>query len=106
MGNALALGLLMVLGTPVLVALACIWNGYALSIIWGWFVVPYFNLPPLSIPLAIGVTLVVSVLSNHRTGIEAEKEMEPGKKISILLGRIILRPALVLLFGWIVTKFL
>ena len=42
----MALGWIVLALTPVSV----IWNGYVLSILWGWFFVPALGLPPLSIP--------------------------------------------------------
>jgi len=50
-------------------------GGYVLSIMWGWFVVPLFNLPPLSVPYAIGIILVVSFLRqpNYKSSPDKEK---------------------------------
>jgi predicted membrane-bound mannosyltransferase len=50
---ALAIGLLV---TPFTFAL---W-GYTTSVLWSWFVVPQFALAPLSVPTAIGISLVLS----------------------------------------------
>ena len=38
-----------------------IWRGYVLSVLWAWFIVPLFGLPALSIPLAIGLMVIVSM---------------------------------------------
>lgn len=40
-------------------------SGWALSILWAWFVVAVFALPALSIPQTIGVSLVVSYLTHQ-----------------------------------------
>ena len=36
-----------------------IFCGWVLKILWGWFIVPTFGLPILSIPSAIGFSLVI-----------------------------------------------
>lgn len=41
-----------------------IWNGYVLSILWGWFIVPTFEAPTLSVGYAIGFTMIVSYLTH------------------------------------------
>jgi len=38
----------------------------ALSVLWGWFLVPVFNLPPPSVAQAIGIALVVTCRTNHQ----------------------------------------
>lgn len=47
-----------------LAALYAIWGGYVLTCLWGWFVVPTFALPPLTLAQAIGVSLIVGYLTN------------------------------------------
>lgn len=86
----------------ILLALApwvSIWNGFTLSILWGWFVVPVFGVPPLRIPFAIGISLIVGYLT-HQT---RKSEDEPETGFIIIFG--LLKPALALLIGWIVTWF-
>ncbi len=43
--------------------LSPIWSGYVLSVLWGWFFVPAFHLPQISIALAIGISLVVHMFT-------------------------------------------
>ena len=94
------------LGLPVLIALSALWRGYVLSVLWGWFVVPAFGLPALSVPLAIGLSLIVSFLTMHKTGNEAEKDRELSEAFihSVVVAALV--PAFVLFAGWVVTKFL
>lgn len=96
-----SLAILAVLGFPVVIAIASMWRGYVLSILWAWFVVPLFGLPQLSIPLAIGISLIVGMLTNHRTGREVEKKGGLGNAI----GLSVFVPALFLLMGWLVHMF-
>lgn len=76
---------------------ASVMNGLVLSVLWGWFVVPVFNAPHLSIASAIGLSLVVSYLT-HRTGTASGEKVGMGK----LIGNSILYPLIALFLGWII----
>ena len=95
------------LGLFVLIVVAAlvgaIIGGYVLSVMWGWFVVPLFNLPPLSIPYAIGINLIVSFLTqpNYKS---SDKE-KPSKVIAEML-MACFAPLMYLGMGWIVLQFI
>jgi hypothetical protein len=79
-------------------------NGWTLSILWAWFIVPTFACVGLSIPAAIGISLVVSYLT---TKIKRKKEQPPFGEM--LLEGIItstIKPALALMFGYVVQCFM
>jgi hypothetical protein len=92
------LDLLKLLGWIALLAGAAVWRGYVLSILWVWFIVRAFDAPPISIPLAIGVSLIVSFLTR-----QWQKEKHAT---SFVIGMAIFAPAMTLFIGWIVTKFI
>lgn len=94
-----ALGVLM--GLPALIAVLSIWRGFILSILWGWFVVPAFGLPALSIAFAIGVALIVGHLSH-----EANVKRDDKKGFGAVVAGAFIGPAFTLLIGWIVTWFI
>jgi hypothetical protein len=48
-----------------LLPLSMIYHGLVLSIMWAWFVCPSLGAPKLSIPAAIGISLVVGMLTSH-----------------------------------------
>ena len=73
-----------------------LWNGFVLMKLWGWFMVPQFGLPVLSLSGAIGVGMVVSFLI-HRVNHE--------KELTEIIVAVVTFPALALLAGWIVTLF-
>ena len=88
---------------PVFVA-GMIWRGYALSVLWGWFVVPFVGLPEMNIPTAIGIAalvgLTVMAQSPQSDGDEAWEKLVHGVML------IAAAPAVALLVGWIVKGFL
>lgn len=75
-------------------------NGWALSKLWAWFVVKTFDAPPLTIPAAIGMALIVNYLTIK---LDAEKDKKPWSK-TLLEGAIIstVKPLAALGFGAIV----
>jgi hypothetical protein len=95
-----ALITLAVFGIPAIMALSAIWRGYVLSIIWGWFIVPTFGLPALSIPVAIGLSVVVGMLTSHATKTDGEKNALSAVLIAFFV------PVFALLVGWIAKSFI
>ncbi len=97
-----------IVGIGLLLVLSSIFNGYALSVLWGWFIVPTFGAPALGIVPAIGIAMVVSYLTHQKN--ESKKEDEDddgiGVKIFKLAIPVLGKPALALLFGWIVHLFM
>ena len=97
--------LLVFIGAPMLfafVAAAMAWRAYVATILWGWFIVPFFGLPPLSLALAIGVTLAIGLISGRST---ASNYVEDQKKKWYPLVSLALGPALALLAGWIAKHY-
>lgn len=51
-------------GFAVIVGMA-LWNGYLLSVLWGWFVVP-LGVPSIGVAHAIGLALIAGLLKGIR----------------------------------------
>jgi hypothetical protein len=93
--------LLMGLGVGALLVAGAMLNGWVLTMLWGWFVSPLFGLPPLSIPQAIGLCLVVSMMvGTSRASKDSDKDWT--NLLAVGVGT----PLLVLAMGWIVAGFL
>lgn len=91
---------------PIIIALSSIFNGYALCVLWGWFMVPTFGLPKISIPAAIGIALVIRYLTREMSASKSDEE--GGFKESLLMDILIaiLQPSFALFFGWIVHLYM
>jgi len=85
----------------VTVIVSSLWSGFVLTKLWGWFIVPVFNAPYLTIPQAIGLTIIITMLWSR-----SWSDSEDGDKSIELAVKAILAPAFSLLFGWIVSLFL
>jgi len=81
-----------------------VFNGWAFTILWGWFVVPVFGLPALSIPAAIGFCMTVGFLT---TNMEVENKGREFKDVLIEgVCKIIGKVLACLGCGWVVVQFI
>lgn len=80
-----------------LMTLSLLVNGWAFSILWGWFLVP-LGLSELSIPTAIGMALIVQLLTYR-----ASSEQHNSTKEAFI--RSFSAPLLALGIGWVVQAF-
>ncbi len=93
---------LAVIGFLVTLILSPIWMGYVLSTLWTWFVVPAFHTHPISIALAIGLSLVMGMFMSRYSPDEEGKEK---KHFAYSMVYAFLYPLLALGMGAIVHAF-
>ncbi|MDB6061974.1 MAG: hypothetical protein JWM78_2077 [Verrucomicrobiaceae bacterium] len=86
--------------------LAPIINGWTLSIIWGWFISPLFNLPVLSISSAIGIALAAELLIRQSYNEKRYENSEISEVIGRAVGEIVISPLVTVLIGWVVLGFM
>ncbi len=91
--------ILLAAGFIASVIVGTILRGFVLSILWGWFVVP-FGVPPIGIAWAIGLSLMVGMVA--RDSAPKKTDDEPGKAVAKFLGLMLLLPLLTLGLGWII----
>lgn len=96
-GTIAILGLALIAGTAM--------NGWGLSMLWGWFIVPIFKAPPLSTVQAIGVAMVISFLTSDLQS-ETYKSKDFADLIGIFAGKAIVYPVIVVAIGWLVSGLL
>lgn len=77
-------------------------SGYVLSILWAWFIIGTFGLPVLTIPVAMGIMVVVSYLTKQPNFANEDKE-DYLKRTNILA---IVKPLGTLAVGWIIKSFI
>mgnify|MGYP001605062305 CR=1 FL=1 len=76
--------------------LAIVLNGVALKVLWGWFVVEVFSLPALSIPNALGLSIIARLLTFQQSDHE---EMGPKRAVHERVLTAILWPLLAMALG-------
>jgi len=81
-----------------------VWMGFVLTVLWGWFVVPLFRLPELTIPAALGLSLVVGYMT--KDGQQMKTGEDFGGAVFKALIALALKPAVALGVGWVIRGFL
>lgn len=79
-------------------------RGLTLVVLWRWFLVPPFGLPDLSIPYALGLSLLVNTLIVQRVDWKQAGKKTKGELIAEAVYPWV-QCGLVLLVGWIVLQF-
>jgi hypothetical protein len=94
--------IILALTASVVVALS-IWEGFVLTKLWMWFVVPTFGLPMLTIPVAIGLALIVGFLTHQMR--QTNRDEEPLVQAASLFGHGFFNAGVILFMGWVVHSF-
>ncbi len=89
--------------TLVVAAVLSVWEGFVLTKLWGWFLVPHFGMAALPITIAIGISLIAAFLT-HQSKPKSNESLED--QIVELFGRSITNGLVMLLMGWTVTQFM
>jgi len=77
-------------------------RGLVLCTLWRWFVVDAFHVAPLSIPRAMGISIIVALLT-HQQSFSPDKE-QPPFWLQMVTGLVISGFALGM--GWVYQLFL
>ena len=92
--------------TLVVIVGGSIAGGWALSIMWGWFVVPLFSVPALGIAQAVGLMCVVGMVFPKST---ANSDGKKKDSITVIVESFVLAfvaPFISVGIGWIVYQFI
>jgi hypothetical protein len=92
----------------VFIAFSSMYNGWVLMKLWEWFIIPVFHLPMLTLPAAMGLSLVVHFLTyQHQSTSDTKgtEEEEKKKRIRIFV-QIFLRPLIVLGIGYVIHLYM
>jgi hypothetical protein len=96
-----------------LIILMPIINGFVLSFLWEWFIIPIFHAPKISVVQAIGIALIFHFLAQNKNFYEKKKQSENDDKrkissffpVGIILFQTVFSPIIVFLMGWIIHFF-
>ena len=85
-----------------MIIVSSVLNGLVLVKLWSWFIVPTFALPVLSVPVAIGISILVKYLTLQKM---PKDDNAGAAKIGEAYGFAIAYPILTLFIGWLVHFF-
>lgn len=91
---------------PAIMAIAFIWGGYVLSVLWGWFVVPAFGVPHIGVAAAIGIGLLVKAITYQPDASKSDRNEPHVDKMAKSFAVAFLVPLLNLGIGWVVKQFM
>jgi hypothetical protein len=74
-------------------------DGWVISKMWGWFVMPLFAVPALHVWMAVGLAMTARL-------IKGLGYCEDKRRFRVQLVSYITAPLFVLLFGWIIHRWL
>jgi hypothetical protein len=97
---------LMILVSPFTVVIGSLANGFTLSTLWQWFIVPAFSVTPISVETAAGLLMIINYARTNPN----KKAASSGKSFSAVimewLSFTTLGNAMVLGFAWLIQKVL
>jgi hypothetical protein len=99
MENLLLLFFTLLISVPLM-----LWRAFVITVLWGWFIVPQFAISQLGMINAIGLSLVVSLLTARLSKVDSDDD-ERNKTLAGQIAVGIVAPAMALLYGWIVVQF-
>ena len=83
--------------------IAPIINGLVVTKLWGWFIVPTFEMNPLRIVEAIGIVLLITFIRSKREKSDSDNFWEDFSANVVFT---VIMTAFVLLAGWVVQLFM
>jgi len=86
-----------------LVPCAIILNGWALSVMWGWFFVP-LGLPAIGVVWAIGIAGTVAMLTRKDSNTKSEDNAQEQLAYNVL--KAFITPLVCVGIGWLVHLFM
>jgi hypothetical protein len=95
--------IILIILTFSIVSLLSIYDGFVLTKLWMWFVVPTFGLPMLTLPIAIGLALLVSFLTHQRPAENPNKST--SEQIVDQIAHGLSSTTIIFLMAWIVHLF-
>lgn len=81
------------------------WEGFVLSLLWAWFMVPVFHAPTITVAQAMGLDLLINLIITRLPTKPDKDDEKPFEHFGFRVFVIVLAPALALLFGFIMHFF-
>jgi phosphate/sulfate permease len=104
-GTTIGMTLFLMLVCIVATAPAMIWGGYVLQVLWGWFLTPLFGMAVPSIAYCLGLSLILSYATNQDLSGIPTKDRKYPELVASAMSRSFIRPAWILLIGWVLSHY-
>ena len=84
------------------IPLAWIVYAYVLATLWDWFIVPEFGVKPLSYVAALGIALIVGLLTRDTESANIKAEYKEKKTLLEAVLFAVMYPLMILTMGWLI----
>lgn len=97
--------LIVLVASLAIAPVAVAWRAYALSLMWGWFIVSTFHVPAITSAQALGVSMVAATIT---IGVarDEDKDDSIARRVSRACLKAFLTPVMMIAFSYPVTWFL
>ena len=93
-------GFTIVVAALLIIASMMILDGFVFSKLWDWFIVTHFNANPIGIATAMGIGLIISLLTYQANAVPKEKDQSfAASPLFIAYAR----PIIFLIYGFILS---
>lgn len=92
--------------TVMLLLASAIINGYTLSVLWGWFIVPTFELPQIGVAAAVGLSLTLTYVTHHVRMDQRTPKTPYDELLAEATLLMLLKPMLILSLGYACKLFM
>lgn len=99
-------GCIMVFLAIAMIIYATLVGGYVLSILWGWFITPVFDIVAPGVLACSGIIMFVNYLTGRDTKALASSQSETKDNGGTRLVLLFLAPWITLFFGWVLHSFM
>ena len=82
-----------------LTIMASLLNGVALKLLWGWFMIPTFSLPAISLVQAMGIGIMIGFLTQQHI----PRDQDAKKEVFLFE---VVSPVIAIVVGWVVHLFM
>lgn len=102
-GGEYALGCVVIL---ILVPVGIFMRGWALTMMWGWFVTP-FGIQAIGMAHALGLASCIALFHGVSGGSsKSEKSESPAKTCAKLFAAVVVVPLIIVGIGWIIHQYM
>lgn len=91
---------------PLLMVALSIYHGFVLVQLWRWFIIPTFHAPALSLPAAIGLSLIVGFMAKDHSSGDSDADRTFWESIAYATMKAAILPTMTLTSGWIVSHYM
>lgn len=83
-------------------------RAWALTVLWGWFIVPTFHIAPITMTVAMGASVIIGLfrVAEYKALEETTDPLEKRKRYTHVASQWLLVPLMSVAMGWLIHIFM